>query len=630
MGVTIMKIKKTTAALLALVMLAGIISGCSRTTKITTDKFTKACEKMKFEEFKFDDDAPEADDLEDGIYVVYDEDYIEDNTDSVERFFREFSFDDVIDTDDVKSTAFAARLKGADHIEDLDDIEALADAEFDGAVAVLMELDGSYAEDVMDYVEDWLDVVDIRTRDFTDKEYYCSKDEGYFRFHIDLEKLAKLMADDDDFADAARASLGDDFDDLIEDLSGDLAVTLEINGSGLFIIAGGSLNTKATVFNDLVKGFGVTADPMKLPMNEEVIKGLLGNAADLFGSDPIGTGIDPDQPGGNFPVDDFGNKIGISLPTQDLMRWANDGSQMLEELEADGYEVDLQYASNDTTTQAVQIRDMIDSGCKVLVVAAIASDTLVDILAYAKEKGVTVIAYDRMIMGTDDIDYYVSFDNFMVGVLQAQYIVDIFKLDSASFTYNIEITAGDPTDTNAKMFYDGALSVLKPYLDSGRLQVISGQIDFTDVATPAWNTETAMARAENILGKYYPMGTILDAWLCSNDSTALGIEQALAARYYGPYPVVTGQDCDITNVKNIIKGKQAMSVFKDTRTLASQAVKMAEQAFDGRVVDVNDNSTYDNGVITVPSYLCSPIFVNIDNYRDVLIDSGYYTEDELI
>ncbi|MBR3340702.1 MAG: sugar-binding protein [Clostridiales bacterium] len=356
-------------------------------------------------------------------------------------------------------------------------------------------------------------------------------------------------------------------------------------------------------------------------MNEKVAKDLIDYLSDKIEDDTSGTVIT-----GNDSEFD----VGISLPTKDLMRWNSDGDRMMSELTADGYNVDLRYASNDVSTQKAQIRDMIDSGCRVLIIASIDSVSLKDELDMAKEKGVVVIAYDRLIMESTSVDYYVSFDNFMVGVLQAEYIVNTYGIDNTKTTYNMEITAGDPDDPNARLFYEGAYSVLKPYIDSGRIVIVSDQTDFMDVATPVWNTEQAQARAENIIAAYYPMGSIIDAWLCSNDSTALGVTNALAARYYGPYPVVTGQDCDIANVKNIIKGKQAMSVFKDTRTLASQTVKMAEQILEGQDVDVNDTSTYNNGAKLVPSYLCDPIFVDANNYRTILIDSGYYTEDMLI
>jgi putative multiple sugar transport system substrate-binding protein len=192
----------------------------------------------------------------------------------------------------------------------------------------------------------------------------------------------------------------------------------------------------------------------------------------------------------------------------------------------------------------------------------------------------------------------------------------------------MEITAGDPGDNNAGFFYDGAMDLLKPYIDAGTLVVKSGQVDFAEVATPAWATETAQSRMETILSSNYA-NEDLDVCLCSNDSTALGVENALAANYKGEYPIITGQDCDIENTKNMIAGKQSMSVFKDTRTLASQVVKMVGQILSGETVDVNDTETYDNGTGVIPSYLCEPVFADKDNYKELLIDSGYYTEDQL-
>ena len=317
------------------------------------------------------------------------------------------------------------------------------------------------------------------------------------------------------------------------------------------------------------------------------------------------------------------------MPTKDLWRWDHDGDLVKKELEAMGYTVDLQYAGNRPDTQVKQIQDMVNSGCEVIVVAAIESSSVVQVLENAKEQGVTVIAYDRLIYGTEAVDYFVSFDNYMVGQLQGKYIVEALDLDNANGSFNIEITAGDPTDNNAALFYQGAMDAIKPYIDSGKLKVLSGQKDFKDVATDSWKTENAQARAENIIGAYYPSGTNIDAWLCSNDSTACGVINALDKYYKGNYPVVTGQDCDIVSVKHIIAGKQAMSVFKDTRTLVSQAAKMASQVMNGQKVDVNDIDTYNNGKKDISSYLCSPVFVTIDNYKTILVDSGYYTQDAL-
>ena len=329
------------------------------------------------------------------------------------------------------------------------------------------------------------------------------------------------------------------------------------------------------------------------------------------------------------PVEANGTKVGVSMPTKDLQRWNQDGSNMEAELKAAGYEVDLQFASNDVQTQVSQVENMIASGANVLVIAAIEGSSLGEALDMAKEAGIPVIAYDRLLMNSDAVSYYATFDNYMVGTKQGEYVVKTLDLDNAEGPFNIEFTAGDPGDNNAGFFFNGAFDVLKPYIESGKLNVVSGQKTFDEVATPTWATEVSQSRAENILSSYYADGTNVDVWLCSNDSTALGVENALAANYNGTYPIITGQDCDIENVKNMIAGKQSMSIFKDTRTLASQVVKMVGQILSGSEVDVNDTTTYDNGTGVIPSYLCEPVFADVNNYKELLIDSGYYTEDQL-
>ena len=324
-----------------------------------------------------------------------------------------------------------------------------------------------------------------------------------------------------------------------------------------------------------------------------------------------------------------GEKIGVAMPTQDLQRWNQDGSNMKAELEAKGYEVDLQYAGNDSATQASQIENMIANGDQLLVVASIDGDSLGTVLAQAKEANIPVIAYDRLIMNTDAISYYATFDNYLVGKTQGEYLVDALDLENADGPFNLEIITGDPGDNNVNFFYGGAMDVLQPYLDEGKLVVPSGQISKEEVATANWATDAAQSRFENILSSNYADGTNLDAVLASNDSTALGVENALAANYTGEYPIITGQDCDIANVANIVAGKQAMSVFKDTRALASQVVEMVDAIISGEEVPVNDTETYDNGTGIIPSYLCEPVAVTQDNYKEMLIDSGYYTEDQI-
>ena len=322
-------------------------------------------------------------------------------------------------------------------------------------------------------------------------------------------------------------------------------------------------------------------------------------------------------------------KVGVAMPTKDLQRWNQDGSNMQEQLKAAGYEVDLQYASNDVQTQVSQIENMINGGCSVLVVASIDGESLGTVMQMAKDKNIPVIAYDRLIMNSDAVSYYATFDNYMVGTKQGEYIKEQLDLDNAAGPFNMEATTGDPGDNNANYFYGGAMDVLQPYIDAGKLVVQSGQTAFADVATANWATETAQSRAENILSSFYADGKNLDVWLCSNDSTALGVANALAANYTGTYPIITGQDCDIANIKNMLDGKQSMSIFKDTRTLAAQVVKMVGQILSGSTVDVNDTTTYNNGAYVVPSYLCEPVFADVNNYKELLIDSGYYTEDQL-
>ena len=322
-------------------------------------------------------------------------------------------------------------------------------------------------------------------------------------------------------------------------------------------------------------------------------------------------------------------KVGVSMPTKDLQRWNQDGENMKNMLEEAGYEVDLQFASNDVQQQLNQVTNMINTGCEVVVISAIEGSSLGSALDLAKEKGIPVIAYDRLLMESDAVSYYATFDNYMVGTVQGNYIIEQLDLENAEGPFNLEITAGDPGDNNALFFYNGAMDLLKPYIEAGKLVVKSGQVEFSDVATPTWKTDVAQNRAETILSTFYADGTEIDAWLCSNDSTALGVTNALEASYDGEWPIITGQDCDISNVKNMIAGKQSMSVFKDTRTLAAQVVKMVGQILAGEEVDVNDTETYNNNVITVPSYLCEPVFADVNNYEALLIESGHYTPEQL-
>lgn len=328
---------------------------------------------------------------------------------------------------------------------------------------------------------------------------------------------------------------------------------------------------------------------------------------------------------------DSGKKIGVAMPTKDLQRWNQDGDNMKKELEAAGYTVDLQYANNDIATQVSQIENMITNGCQALVIASIDGGSLGTVLKEAKNKKIPVIAYDRLIMDTDAISYYATFDNYMVGTIQGQYIVDKLDLKNAAGPFNIELFTGSPDDNNARFFFGGAMDILTPYIDEGKLVVVSGQKTFEEVATLNWSTEEAQKRMENLITANYANGTKLDVVLSSNDSCAIGITNALVGAGYTKdnFPILTGQDCDITSVKNILAGTQSMSIFKDTRTLASKVVEMVNAIMKGEKVPVNDEKTYDNGTGFIPTYLCEPVFADATNYKKLLIDSGYYTEDQL-
>ena len=324
------------------------------------------------------------------------------------------------------------------------------------------------------------------------------------------------------------------------------------------------------------------------------------------------------------------NLVGVAMPTKDLQRWNQDGEYMKAMLEEAGYEVDLQFGGNDVQTQLSQLENMIANGCKVLVIASIDGSSLGTVLAQAKEANIPVIAYDRLIMDSDAVSYYATFDNWLVGTTQGEFIRDALDLDNAEGPFNIEFITGSPDDNNINYFFDGAMSILQPYLDSGKLVCPSGQTAKLDVATQGWSTELAQSRFENILSSFYGDGTPLHAVLASNDSTALGVENALASSYTNDiYPVITGQDCDIAIMKNLVEGKQAMSVFKDTRTLAARVVTMVDALMKGTEPEVNDTETYNNGVKVVPSYLCGPTACTAENYKEILIDSGYYTEDQI-
>ncbi|MEL6063733.1 MULTISPECIES: multiple monosaccharide ABC transporter substrate-binding protein [unclassified Methylobacterium] len=327
-----------------------------------------------------------------------------------------------------------------------------------------------------------------------------------------------------------------------------------------------------------------------------------------------------------------GDPIGVAMPTKSSQRWIDDGNNIVRLLQAKGYKPDLQYADDDIPTQLAQIENMLTKGVKLLVVASIDGTTLGDVLSKAAERGVKVIAYDRLIKGTPNVDYYATFDNFKVGVQQATSIVDALGLKDGKGPFNIELFGGSPDDNNAYFFYDGAMSVLKPYIDAKKLVVRSGQFGMDKVSTLRWDPATAQARMDNLLSAYYGNAR-LDAVLSPYDGISTAIISSVKSVGYGSgnqkLPVVSGQDAELQSVKSIIAGEQTATIFKDTRELAKVTVAMIDAIESGKQPEVNDTKTYNNGKKVVPSYLLTPVIVTKDNWKPVLVDSGYYTPDQL-
>lgn len=330
--------------------------------------------------------------------------------------------------------------------------------------------------------------------------------------------------------------------------------------------------------------------------------------------------------------------IGISMPTQSLERWNRDGDYLDKQFQAAGYNTIVTYSNNDVDQQVNDIQNMLAQGVDLLVIAAIDGNALNTVLNEAGEKSIPVISYDRLIMN-DNVSYYVSFDNYTVGTLQGQYIAETLDLDNADGPFNLEITAGDPADNNAPFFFNGAMDVLNPYIESGKLVVKSGQTEFSAVATEQWATDTALDRAQNVLASYYADGSTLDVWLCSNDSTALGVTQAIGSDYAGSNTIlITGQDGDVANLRNIKDGKQSMTVYKAVANEAVVTLDLAQAILDGQTIDGSlisasgwgfdcdyDTTSYETTPGNVcPSFLLVPDVVTADNMEEKLVTPGYY------
>lgn len=328
-----------------------------------------------------------------------------------------------------------------------------------------------------------------------------------------------------------------------------------------------------------------------------------------------------------------GGKIGVAMPTQSSERWINDGANMKAKLEELGYEVDLQYAEDDVQMQVSQIENMIAAGAQCLVIASIDSSALVNVEAQAKAAGIPIIAYDRLLMDTDAVSYYASFDNKGVGTAIANYIVeakDLPAAQEAGESYTIEFFMGSPDDNNAVLLHEGIMEVLQPYLDDGTLVCKTGRTSFEDTCILRWSQEQAQKNCEDYLTGFYA-DEKLDIACSAFDGFAYGIKSALQGAGYTAedWPLVTGQDAELMACKNILDGTQTATIYKDTRLLADKCVTMVEAVMKGTEPEINDTTTYDNGVIVVPSYLCVPVAVDKDNLEEVIVGGEYYTAEDL-
>jgi putative multiple sugar transport system substrate-binding protein len=326
-------------------------------------------------------------------------------------------------------------------------------------------------------------------------------------------------------------------------------------------------------------------------------------------------------------------QIGIAMPTQSSLRWISDGNELKAALEGKGYTVDLQYAEDDIPNQLAQIENMVTKGVKALVVASIDGTTLSAVLQQAADAGIKVIAYDRLIRDTANVDYYTTFDNFQVGVLQANSILKGLGYPEKQGPFNIELFGGSPDDNNAFFFYDGAMSVFQPLIDSGVLVVKSGQQGMDTVGTLRWDGAVAQARMDNILSANYSDGSRVDAVLSPYDGLSRGIISSLRGIGYGsadqPWPVISGQDAEAPSVKAIIAGEQYSTVYKDTRELARVTGDLVDTVLSGGTPEGLDTTTYNNGVKVVPSILLTPYEVDKSNYQELVIDSGYLKPEDV-
>lgn len=369
---------------------------------------------------------------------------------------------------------------------------------------------------------------------------------------------------------------------------------------------------------------------------------LLGGLAALAAAAPLAacggsrSGSAPAASGSAAEGANKGALIGVAMPTKTSERWIDDGNNVQKKLESLGYKVDLQYANDKVPDQQAQLDAMLNKGAKALIIASIDGTALTKQLEDAARDGVKVIAYDRLINGSPNVDYYVTFDNQKVGVQQGtSLLTGLGYLDAdgkdtgLTDKKNIELFGGSPDDNNAQFFWNGAMSVIKPYLDKGILKVVSGQTEFNQCAIQQWKQETAQSRMETILNGFYAKGTTLHGVLAPYDGLSRGIINAIKTAGISKMPIITGQDAEKPSDKLILDGVQYSTIFKDTRKLGDTAAEMVDDVLNGREPKTNDTTTYNNKVKVVPAFLHESVIITKDNLIKEVVDSGYYTKDEV-
>ena len=308
--------------------------------------------------------------------------------------------------------------------------------------------------------------------------------------------------------------------------------------------------------------------------------------------------------------------IGVALPQKTSENWVLAEGLFNDGLKQAGFTPDVQFANGGVSEQQNQIQAMITKQAKVIVIGAIDGAQLGTQAKAAKDSGAIVIAYDRLLKNTPDVDYYIAYDNRKVGQLQGQALLDGMKAKKPNGPYNIELFAGSPDDANAQVFFDGAMDVLKPKLDDGTLKVTSGQTSFNQVVTQGWKAENAQKRMDTLLSANYTSAT-LDGVLSPNDTLARAIITSVKAAGK-PIPIVTGQDSEVESVKSIMAGEQYSTINKDTRALVADTIKMVQALQKGQnpPPGINDTKQYNNGVKVVPAQLLTPVIVTKANAKE--------------